>query len=31
MKLGYNGGGLGKNGTGTAKPLAPEMKNGRAG
>lgn len=31
MKLGYKGGGLGKNGAGTANPLMPEVKQGRAG
>lgn len=31
MKLGYKGGGLGKDGAGTARPIAPEIKQGRAG
>ncbi|CAM9483379.1 unnamed protein product [Scytosiphon promiscuus] len=31
MKLGYKGGGLGKDGAGTTKPLMPELKQGRAG
>ncbi|CAM9915679.1 unnamed protein product [Ectocarpus sp. 12 AP-2014] len=31
MKLGYKGGGLGKDGEGTTKPLMPELKQGRAG
>lgn len=31
MKLGYKGGGLGKDGAGAANPLMPEMKQGRAG
>lgn len=31
MKLGYKGGGLGKDGAGIAKPIAPEIKQGRAG
>ena len=31
MKLGYKGGGLGKDGAGTANPLMPEVKQGRAG
>eukprot|EP00903_Cladosiphon_okamuranus_P007128 g6925.t1 len=31
MKLGYKGGGLGKGGAGTTKPLMPELKQGRAG
>lgn len=31
MKLGYKGGGLGKDGAGATKPLMPEVKHGRAG
>ena len=31
MKLGYKGGGLGKDGAGSANPLMPELKQGRAG
>lgn len=31
MKLGYKGGGLGKDGGGTADPLKPELKQGRGG
>lgn len=31
MKLGYKGGGLGKDGAGAANPLMPELKQGRAG
>lgn len=31
MKLGYKGGGLGKDGAGTTKPLIPELKQGRLG
>ncbi|CAM9217898.1 unnamed protein product, partial [Discosporangium mesarthrocarpum] len=31
MKLGYKGGGLGKDGEGTSQPIAPVIKAGRAG